>query len=57
MLKPFSGLVLLYRYVIIVFTMEADRNIRLGIRINKCPVFVVTRQVPQYYAIVSSCEN
>ena len=51
MLQPFPGLVLLYLYVI---TIEAYRIIRLGVRIKKCTLFVVARQVPQYYSVVAS---
>ena len=57
MLQPFPGLVILYRYVIIVLTIEAYMIIRLGVRIRKCTLFVVARQVPQYYSIVASCKN
>ena len=49
MLQQFSGLVILYIYVIIVlhyYVIEAYRIIRLGVRINKCTQFVVTRRVP-----------
>ena len=52
----FQGL-LYYTYIMssLCYTIKVYMIIRLGVRIKKCTLFVVTRQVPQYYSIVASC--
>ena len=53
----FQGLLYYTDMSSLCYTIEAYRIIRLEVRMKKCTLFVMTRQVPQYYSIVASCKN